>query len=183
MIFQMKDLSQRTIDNISICKSSSNVSGYKLRHAHYYLGSVLAQEMEARLDNSRLTVLCMMRSGLCFSLGISDQLEKAGNHVDLKFLNDNKKMPEISKNDTVIIVDGVINSGNSMLEVIDYLNDYTLIVATNVLSSKSVSLFSDINVFTTRISKHHYKGENTVKIKDGKGPDTSERLFNSGFYK
>ncbi|HAX03807.1 MAG: hypothetical protein A2Y45_08190 [Tenericutes bacterium GWC2_34_14] len=164
--------------------SASQVSGKSLRLAHYNLGielSRLISQHELK-EKSELNVLVKMRSGLCLGLGIADGLEHIGHIVHLVFEIDQILKMNHNKKIKTIIVDGVINTGNTILKDIRLLNGYDIIVATNVISKRSIDLFESNVVYATRISEHFYVGSNVKTIDNNKGPDTSERLFNNDFF-
>jgi hypoxanthine phosphoribosyltransferase len=83
----------------------------------------------------------------------------------------------------VIIVDAVINTGDTVIQLAQSLeSSKTIIFATNVLSVKAIPNFDGKNLYTIRVSEKHFKGDKITILKDGKGPDTGERLFTSHFW-
>lgn len=170
---------------IEICKSNSEVSGYKLREAHYALGESTAIAVIKRMDNNKkgLSVLVMMRAGLNYALGVSDMLEKLGNSVDIHFINNDLVTLEILeaiKGKQVLVVDAVINSGKSIFDVFKQLPENAkknCLVLTTVMPSNSTVLLTDLNVITVRVSEHQYKGAKVTDIQGSIGPDTGDRLF------
>ena len=73
----------------------------------------------------------------------------------------------------VILVDSVINTGKTLLEILDP----DMKVACCVINEQAVPMFDDI-LYTVRVSKNSFVGKN-VKKQEGKvGPDTTMRLFN-----
>ena len=166
-------------ERIDICTSSSGIEGEKLRRAHYDLGIEVGKMIRHDFPANDMTVVIMMRSGLPFGQGIADILDCPelfvfNNCIDdlMEEINHN---PQLSKS-TLILCDGVINSGRSINEAADKLKDKMIIAATNVLSSSS-KLNSFIPVYASRISCHSYIGAKQRTISGGKGPDTSDRLF------
>jgi hypothetical protein len=60
---------------IAVCKSMSQINGIKLRDSHYKLGKLLCNKMLKEIHYDEFTIIIMMRAGLCFGLGIADELE------------------------------------------------------------------------------------------------------------
>lgn len=83
---------------------------------------------------------------------------------------------------TVVIVDSVINTGKSIMRIIDELKNHNpgidVIIAANVIQNEAVELFKDYLVFATRLSKNSFVGVNQSKQTGKTGPDTADRLFN-----
>ena len=174
--------SNKNIENyISDCLSSSGVCGSKLRETHYYLGQEVSKliKEDCTMKNKNIALLIMMRAGLPFGLGIADVLDK-NNNVEVIF-SPLKEM-DFSKFDYVLIADAVINTGKTIFESIEHINNKNIIIVTNVLSGKNIDAFEKMNVYTTRISKHSYKGSDVKVISNGQGPDTGDRLFNNHFF-
>ncbi len=165
--------------NIMICKSESGIEGKKLRDAHNKLGQEIAKLIETDYPNDSFAVVIMMRSGLCFGQGIADYFdcpiifyeEENTLKFDEQFFSNAKYTTK-----KIILVDGVINSGNSMKQLVKKMKDYKTIIATNVISSKfSIDYIHPI--YATRISSNSFTGAKQRIILGGKGPDTSDRLF------
>lgn len=168
---------------IAICKSDSNVVGKDLRHAHYSLGSELTTTFKGDFHDS--VAICFMRGGLPFSLGIADALDCPILFFDDKASPDFfQKEKELLEGKQVLLIDSVINSGNSMLKAIESLNGIThdIKIMTNVLCYKAVEKFQNFDTYTVRISGNSFKGSN-VKVQSGnKGPDTGDRLFRTQLF-
>lgn len=81
-----------------------------------------------------------------------------------------------------LIVDSVINTGKSIMRIIDELKNHNpgidVIIAANVIQNEAVELFKDYLVFATRLSKNSFVGVNQSKQTGKTGPDTADRLFN-----
>ena len=171
---------------IDVCKSGSGVCGYKLREAHQtagrLIGTVIAFDDKAA---ERYAVVIMMRAGLPFGIGIADSLEIACKRVQVFFSTKEKKTPndlDATDYDKIILVDAVIKTGGEMIELADKLGaQEKIIYAANVLDETGKANFTDKQVYATRTSGHSFTGAKQKDIKDGKGPDTGDRLFNSGF--
>jgi uracil phosphoribosyltransferase len=169
---------------IAACKSDSLVQGLQLREAHYKLGNIMAKRTINDLPNHDITIIIMMRAGLCFGLGIADGLEILGAKVSILFYFNEEQWnkekincPQALVND-LILVDAVINTGDGIIQFAQSIqNGKNIFFITNVLSEKAVYKFNDKCLYTTRISEKSFKGAKTPVIKDGKGPDTGDRLF------
>lgn len=181
MVKVLKISDKKTEKYVSDCLSSSGVCGSELRKAHYYLGQEISKliKNDCFIHGKDIALLIMMRAGLLFGLGIADILDK-NNNVEVIFSS--AKEMDFSKYDYVLIVDAVINTGKTIFECMKYINNKNIIVVTNVLSEKYADVFEKLNVYTSRISKHSYKGSDTRVISNGKGPDTGDRLFNNHFF-
>jgi uracil phosphoribosyltransferase len=179
-------------DFIAMCKSDSHINGVKLRKAHYKLGQQLAERIFCDLyhptskNTPSITLIVMMRAGLCFGMGIANKLEQLGLEVSILFyFNDeqwNKEKtnyPQFFDND-ILLVDAVINTGDGIIKFAQTIsNNKNIFFATNVLSKNAVKKFDDKRLYTIRVSEKTFKGSKTDGVKDGKGPDTGDRLFNT----
>ncbi|WP_295056829.1 phosphoribosyltransferase family protein [uncultured Fibrobacter sp.] len=163
---------------IATCKSNSNVAGTQLREAHHHLGFELAKTFWSELHCG--VVVCFMRGGLPFSLGIADKLD-----CPILFYDD-KNSPDFFERNAdqlcgrrVILVDSVINSGKSMLKALEKLKDISsdIKIATNVLCYKAIERFNSLETFTVRVSGNSFEGSNVKEQCGNKGPDTGDRLF------
>jgi uracil phosphoribosyltransferase len=169
---------------INICKSDSQTSGVKLRNAHYKLGSILAETITKEMRSNGITLIIMMRAGLCFGMGIAEGLERLGKDLSILFYYNmdqwEKEKDNCPKalNNNILLVDAVINTGGEILKLANSLNG-KLFFATNVIPKGTVEKFSCMNLYTVRISENSFKGSKKTIIKNGKGPDTGDRLFNT----
>jgi orotate phosphoribosyltransferase-like protein len=131
-----------------------------------------------------------MRSGLYFGQGIADELDCTLICLDEKndmrwntesdgvnpFVSENRRYLEGRH---VIIADAVINTGKTVIEIYKELEKYSkkTIIASCVIQSDSVSMFTGIDFYSVRISENKFIGSKT-KMQDGiYGPDTGDRLF------
>ncbi len=164
---------------IDVCKSDSGVTGKKLRETHAKLGSLVAKTIIQDYQSENFAVVIMMRSGLSFGMGIADELDTPVLFYDDKNpslfegqLQDNPQLQGCR----MILCDGVVNTGKTILELANGYPSYRPIIATNVISEKYEG--NDmIPVYASRISKNSYTGAKQKTISNGKGPDTSDRLF------
>lgn len=162
---------------ISVCKSNSGINGARLAKAHFALGQAIGQKVAALLPSGNTAVLVLERGGRFFGDGLYMEFEGA-------FYSYNSKkddLPSITQGN-IIIVDSVINSGKSMLEVIEKLKsanpDAEIFIAVNVIQRNALELLHDHKIFATRISDNSFVGSKQNSQKNGKGPDTADRLFN-----
>lgn len=151
---------------IAITKSDSGISGPELAKAHIRLGELLAENID--LDPADTTVVALLRGGIFFAQGIYFKL-------GCKFEVYNPKQGEFirPKTKNVIFVDSVINTGKTIVNLVD--GDAK--VASCVVSDKAVSLFEE-RLYTVRVSKNSFVGSDVKIQKGNKGPDTTMRLFN-----
>ena len=89
--------------------------------------------------------------------------------------------PDI-KQGVAVIVDSVINTGKSILDMVDQLKqknpEIEIIVVSNVIQNDAVNLLQSYKVFAVRTSANSFVGSRQAMQKNGKGPDTADRLFN-----
>lgn len=166
-------------NSIDICKSGSGIEGKKLREAHHLLGGEVAEMIKTDFGNAQYVVVIMMRSGLAFGQGIADYLdcpelfydESSAETFVKSFLEDGKY-----KGHKIIVCDGVINSGKTISSILEQLVGYDIVIASNVISSK-FEINSLYPIYASRISSNSFVGSKQRVISNGKGPDTSDRLF------
>jgi uracil phosphoribosyltransferase len=150
-----------------------------LRVTHYELGQEVAKMIKADAEKNDFAVIIMMRSGLSFGMGVADFFDcpvlfhDDKNNVDLSVqLQENNLQDK-----KLILCDGVVNTGKSIYSLIEACKLKNVIIATNVLSDK-VDRTKMIPIYTTRISQNSFVGTKQKSVVNGKGPDTSDRLFN-----
>lgn len=178
-------LNDKEASLLEACKSTSGIIGKELRSAHYQLG----QKMGVELLNGPIKeaayccILIMMRAGLPFGNGIADSLESNCNKIEVHFIHNDTVDKDTKRNlanKQIILVDAVVNSGNSVRRVIDQLSkseQTNTIIATTVVPAQIEASWPDVPLFSIRKSQNHYKGAKLTIIKDGHGPDTGDRLF------
>ncbi|HLW63379.1 MAG TPA: phosphoribosyltransferase [Flavobacterium sp.] len=181
----MSVIKLRTSDNgilelIENCKSTSGVSGVKLRNSHYLLGKEIAKQIEFR-PSKPIAIIAMMRAGLFFAYGIADQIEELGIPVSLLLTYNDQLSCEDEKvieGKDVLIVDAVINTGKSIFRLLNDLpSQCQAKIATTVIPNSSVSIFDDYELYVIRTSENKYEGAKVRVVANGKGPDTGDRLF------
>ena len=161
---------------VSVTKSNSQICGNRLAAAHLELGKKLCRYF-SELPASDTTLISLERSGHFLADGLYMGF-------DCRFETYNAKyqiLPKILTRN-VVIVDGVINSGKSMLEIIHQIeknySDANITVVAGVINENALPLFESYNFIAVRISKNKFTGSN-VRIQSGDiGPDTADRLFN-----
>ncbi len=175
--FILADTNDLVSDDISVCKSNSGINGSKLAYAHFRLGHELGKIMHENIPSVNSAVIVLERGGRFFG----DGLYAGFGGVFFSYDPKEKEMPAVY-NSIVVIVDSVINTGKSILETIDKLKkinpDAEIIIAANVIQEKTFELLRDYKVFAVRKSANSFVGSSVSIQKDGKGPDTAERLFN-----
>jgi uracil phosphoribosyltransferase len=79
------------------------------------------------LHNDALTLIIMMRVGLCFGMGVADELEWLGVTVSILFHYNDKQWdkekenyPQALEND-ILLVDAVINTGDGIVQCAEAL--------------------------------------------------------------
>lgn len=152
---------------IAITKSDSGVSGPELAKAHIKLGMALGRQVTGLLPEDT-TIVAMLRGGIFFAEGMYFSMGCKFQTYDPK--HERFVRPE-TKN--VILVDSVINTGKTLLEILDQ----DMIVACCVINEAALPMFKDI-LYTVRVSKNSFVGKNVRKQEGKVGPDTTMRLFN-----
>lgn len=152
---------------IAITKSDSGISGPELAKAHMELGRLLGQQLTC-FDPKDTTIIAMLRGGIFFAEGLYFAM-------GCKFQTYDPKQEVFNRPETksVILVDSVINTGKTMLNILDS----EMYVACCVINENAVPLFKD-RLFTVRVSSNSYVGRNVQKQEGKVGPDTTMRLFN-----
>lgn len=179
-------LNDKEASLLEVCKSTSGVRGKDLRNAHYQLGQKMGFELlNGPIKNvPRCCVLIMMRAGIPFGTGIADGLEGDHNKIEIHFIHndivDNGIKSALSDKQ-IILVDAVVNSGNSVRRVLNQLSKSeqtkTIIATTVVPTQVEESCFDFPLLFSIRKSDNQYEGAKVSTVKDGLGPDTGDRLF------
>lgn len=152
---------------ITITKSDSGVSGPLLAEAHMELGKALGRQM-TMFDPKDTTIVAMLRGGIFFAEGMYFSLGCKFQTYDPK--HETFVRPETK---SVILVDSVINTGKTMIDIMDS----SMYVACCVINEKAVPLFEN-RLYTVRISENTFVGSNVQRQCGNKGPDTTMRLFN-----
>lgn len=152
---------------ISVTKSDSGISGPELVKAHIALGEALGKQM-TDFNSKDTTIVAMLRGGIFFAQGMYFAMSCKLQTYDPK--HEEFVRPE-TKN--VILVDSVINTGRTMLEILDS----DMQVACCVINEKAIPTFKD-RLYTVRVSENSFVGKDVRKQEGKIGPDTTMRLFN-----
>lgn len=161
---------------IAITKSDSGINGNKLAKAHFELGGKLVKYF-SKLKPNETTIVSFERSGHFLADGIFM-------NFDARFITYNSKFQDFPKIQTknVILVDGVINNGNTILKAIEKIHQQNLsvniFIATNVINKDALIKLHSFNLVAVRSSSNKFTGSNIKKQIGNIGPDTSDRLFN-----
>ena len=152
---------------IAITKSDSGISGPELAKAHIKLGKALGSQITGFVPEDT-TIVAMLRGGIFFAEGMYFAM-------GCKFQTYDPKHEQFVRPETknVILVDSVINTGKTLLEILDP----GMKVACCVINEQAVPVFNDF-LYTVRVSKNSFVGKNVKKQEGTVGPDTTMRLFN-----
>ncbi|SCP99151.1 uracil phosphoribosyltransferase [Anaerobium acetethylicum] len=172
-----KEKKAEILADIAICKSDSGINGSFLAGAHLRLGIQLGEKMATMIPEQNTALLVLERGGRFFGDGFY-----MGFGGTFYSINPSKeKLPNI-KEDRIVIVDSVINSGKSIHKMISDMKaenpTMDIIIATNVIQKNTLLLFEEYKVFTVRVSENSFVGRNQAKQIGKTGPDTADRLFN-----
>lgn len=163
--------------DIAICKSNSGINGRKLAAAHIRLGMKLGQKMSELIPQTDTAILVLERGGRFFGDGLYTSF--GGTFYAINPKRDG--IPDIDA-DRIVIVDSVINTGKSIMKIIENLRyknpGVDIIIATNVIQEDAINLFEGLKVFAVRASSNSFVGRNQAKQIGKTGPDTADRLFN-----
>ena len=166
------------LNDIAICKSNSGINGSKLAVAHMKLGQQLGNKISQIIPSKNTDVIVLERGGRFFG----DGLYCAFGGTFHSYSTSTSNLP-VLYGERVIIVDSVINTGKSILEIINNINNLyskkEIIIASNVIQNKAVLLFEQYKIFTVRISDNSFVGKRQIKQIGKTGPDTADRLFNN----
>ena len=164
-------------DDIAICKSDSGVNGARLAAAHIRLGNKLGEVMRGFIPNINAAVVVLERGGRFFGDGVYTGFGGT-------FYSYNPKidaLPDIQQG-LAVIVDSVINTGKSVLDMIGKLKkknpEIEIVIVSNVIQNDAINLLQGYKVFAVRTSANSFIGSRQATQKNGKGPDTADRLFN-----
>ena len=173
----LADHSTEIKNDIAICKSDSGISGSKLADAHIRLGRKLGEIIQGFILDKNTAVIVLERGGRFFGDGLYTGFGGTFYSYDPKC----DALPDISS-DIVIIVDSVINTGKSIIDTVKKLKqknpDIEIFIAANVIQDKTISLLNGYKVFAIRTSANSFIGSRQNEQKNGKGPDTADRLYN-----
>lgn len=164
-------------DDISICKSNSGVAGNRLASAHFRLGQNAGNALAKLYPSEKTAVLVLERGGRFFGDGFY-----CGFGGVLYSIAPSKEPLPVFNEERLVIVDSVINTGKSIVRIIDEVKsnnpDIDIVIVSNVIQHDALSLFADYKVVAIRASSNSFVGKNQAKQIGKTGPDTADRLFN-----
>lgn len=141
------------------------------------LGEKIGRHIAAVFPEKNTSILVLERGGRFFGDGVY-----MGAGGIFYSMNQKQDDAPVINTERVVIVDSVINTGKSIMRIIDELKNHNpgidVIIAANVIQNEAVELFKDYLVFATRLSKNSFVGVNQSKQTGKTGPDTADRLFN-----
>ena len=147
-------------------KSNSGISGSRLAAAHVRLGEKIGRHIAAVFPEKNTSILVLERGGRFFGDGVY-----MGAGGIFYSMNPKQDDAPVINTERVVIVDSVINTGKSIMRIIDELKNHNpgidVIIAANVIQNEAVELFKD-----------SFVGVNQSKQTGKTGPDTADRLFN-----
>ena len=143
----------------------------------FKLGEKIGRHIAAVFPEKNTSILVLERGGRFFGDGVY-----MGAGGIFYSMNPKQDDAPVINTERVVIVDSVINTGKSIMRIIDELKNHNpgidVIIAANVIQNEAVELFKDYLVFATRLSKNSFVGVNQSKQTGKTGPDTADRLFN-----
>lgn len=141
------------------------------------LATKIGRHIAAVFPEKNTSILVLERGGRFFGDGVY-----MGVGGIFYSMNPKQDDAPVINTERVVIVDSVINTGKSIMRIIDELKNHNpgidVIIAANVIQNEAVELFKDYLVFATRLSKNSFVGVNQSKQTGKTGPDTADRLFN-----
>ena len=142
-----------------------------------HLGEKIGRHIATVFPEKNTSILVLERGGRFFGDGVY-----MGAGGIFYSMNPKQDDTPVINTERVVIVDSVINTGKSIMRIIDELKNHNpgidVIIAANVIQNEAVELFKDYLVFATRLSKNSFVGVNQSKQTGKIGPDTADRLFN-----
>lgn len=184
---------RKAVQLLSTQSRRADISSIELCNLHYEMGKYLAYEMLDEFDlfeieiqhvqgvkkgveladKDNFVIYTLMRAGLYAAEGVRSVFR------DSQFLLHNGMQIEHGnfENKTVILVDAVINTGRSIVKVVDELQMHKpkkIIVTTLIMQDEALPLvarYENVSFYALRISKNKYTGLG--------GTDTGNRLFNT----
>lgn len=168
---------EEVLGDISICKSNSGIHGSALAAAHIRLGQRMGIILSSMYPSKNTAVLVLDRGGRFFG----DGLYSTFGGVFYPYSPAKESLPEINLN-RVVIVDSVINSGKSIVEIISKIKENKphceIVIVTNVIQRSAIELLSAYKLFAVRSSVNSFIGKRQATQTGNSGPDTADRLFN-----
>ena len=173
----------------------STLSTVELSEVHKKLGELLSYKLleefqmtELEIDhvqgkktgygldlNEKFLIIVLMRGGLYVADGFKNIFD---GKYDFEMINSTKEITKIKENynlesTNIVIIDSVINTGNSIQEIVDLLpKNKILYIISLVMQEKAKELFSNYEnlvFYISRESSNFYIGKGNI--------DTGNRLF------
>ena len=159
---------------VSLAKSDSGCRGAELRSVHMRLGELMGAELEKAVGTGDTVIIVMLTGAVPLAFGV-------GTVLDTKMLfydpHNADPFPDVAEAN-VVIVDEVINSGESVREIAEhYATGHSVTLVTTVMPDDSEAFRFPYEIYTFRVSNHRYVGAMTKKRSGNTGPDTSARLY------
>lgn len=165
-------------DTIGITKSNSGINGSPLASAHLMLGESLGKEIKNIIPIQNTAVIVMERGGRFFG----DGLYSTFGGVFYPYNPSKDDVPDVSQHEFIVIVDSVINTGCSILNIIECVKNENpkaeIVIATNVIQRNALDKLKKYKVFSIRISDNYFFGKRQDVQTGNTGPDTADRLYN-----
>ncbi len=162
---------------IDICKSNSGINGNRLAEAHMFLGRRMGRMLSTVYPAYKTAVLVLERGGRFFG----DGLYSSFGGVFYTYNPSRDSFPEISQT-RVVVVDSVINTGKSIIEITKLLKkgnpNRDIVIVSNVIQDAALELLADHKVFVVRSSANFFVGKRQASQCGENGPDTADRLYN-----
>ncbi len=126
-------------------------------------------------ENETFLIIVLMRGGLYVAEGFKNIFD---GQYSFEMINSSNEIERIKKeydinNTNIIIIDSVINTGNSIRKIVDlFPNDKKLYIVSLVMQEKSQEKFKDYKnliFYIARLSSNFYIGKGNI--------DTGNRLF------
>ena len=164
--------------DVAITKSNSGINGSLLAAAHLRLGERLGKEIKTIIPTQNTAAIVMERGGRFFG----DGLYSAFGGVFYPYNPSKDEIPDVSIHNFVIIVDSVINTGRSILSVIESIKrdnpKIEIIIAANVIQRNTLDKMKQYKIFSIRVSDNYFIGKKQAVQTGYTGPDTADRLYN-----
>lgn len=174
----INDLNDTISDDVAITKSSSGINGSLLAAAHLRLGERLGKEIKTIIPTQNTAVIIMERGGRFFGDGLYSEF----GGVFYPYNPSKDEIPDVSKHNFIIIVDSVINTGRTILSVIESIKRNNLkieiIIAANVIQRNALDKMKQYKIFSIRLSDNYFIGKKQAVQTGNTGPDTADRLYN-----
>ena len=191
---RVKDFTNKNAVQLLATQSRrTDISSTELCKIHFEMGKFLAYEMldEFELtekeiqhvqgtrtgvelaDKNSITIFALIRAGLYAAEGVRSVFSES----QFNIYSSTEKIKSDLENKTVIVVDAVINTGESIEHIIEQLQKHKakkIIIATLIMQKDALYLadkYANISFYALRISENKYVGKG--------GTDTGNRLFNT----